>query len=554
MKIASLAAGAILALAPAALADTSVSARAVEYVCSAEHDAPPAGSVRRLVMVPGVGTGGFAVATTSQEAQAWFNYGMQLAHAFYHADAKAAFHKASELDPACAMCAWGEAWARGPTLNYDVSPQETKDAAALADKAATLAGAETPRNKALIAALKLRYAAPDAASALAFAKAMDGLSRRYPEDDEIAIMTSDAWLQLWSNHQDSQGVPRSVSVLEPVLQRHPNNTGAIHFYIHATELQGVPALALPYAERLGALAPAASHLVHMASHTYFRVGRYEDAAVSNAQAIAVDGAYARATHDPSVQGKIMYHGHDLRFGLAGALGSGDGPLAIRFADHARYAFPAPIIGGNAEMVVEQAYVALGRYAPDKALALTDPGKTAPFAEAMRHYARGEAFAAKGDAAGVKAEAALVQVPDGAALTPDPDPRGRGAIQAILKVARLTLEGRAAMLTGDDQAAVAAYEAAAAVQDASLRNGLLGDPPPWWFPERRSVAAALLASGQPRRAAEEARKALQTWPLEPLTLQVLAQAEQAEGKAADARRDAALARRGWRGGAVSLARI
>jgi tetratricopeptide (TPR) repeat protein len=552
MKMASLAAGAILALAPMALADVPVSAGAIGFLCSAEQDAPPTGSVRRLAMVPGVGTGGFAIATKSPQAQAWFNYGMQLAHAFYHADAKAAFHKASELDPGCAMCAWGEAWARGPTLNYDVSPQETKDAAALTDKAASLAGSESPKNKALIAALKLRYATPDAAAAVAFAKAMDGVSRQHPEDDEIAIMTSDAWLQLWSNHQDSQGVPRSVSVLEPVLQRHPNSTGAIHFYIHATEIQGAPALALPYAERLGSLAPAASHLVHMASHTYFRVGRYEDAAVSNAEAIAVDATYARATHDPSVQGRIMYHGHDLRFGLAGALASGDAPLAVRFADHARYAYPAPINGAGPQMVIEQAYAALGRYAPDKALALTGLGKDAPFAEAMRHYARGEAFATKGDSAGVKAEAALVQVADGQMLAPSPDQRD--AMLAVTKVARLTLEGRAAMLTEDYQAAVAAYEAAADVQDAKLANGQLGDPPPWWFPERRSVAAALLASGQPQRAVEEAHKALRTWPMEPLTLRVLAQAEQAEGKRADARRDAVSARRAWRGGAVSPAQI
>ena len=143
----------------------------------------------------------------------------------------------------------------------------------------------------------------------------------------------------------------------------------------------------------------------MASHTFFRVGRYEDAAVANAQAIAVDAAYLRAARDGEPQGKVAYHGHDLRFGLGGALAAGDGPLALRLAEHAAFAYPGAVAdGGPGQIVVAHAFIAYGRFAPDQALALPAPGKDAAFAEAMRHYARGEAFAAKGDAAGLRAEA------------------------------------------------------------------------------------------------------------------------------------------------------
>jgi predicted Zn-dependent protease len=65
---------------------------------------------------------------------------------------------------------------------------------------------------------------------------------------------------------------------------------------------------------------------------------------------------------------------------------------------------------------------------------------------------------------------------------------------------------------------------------------------------------LLASGEPVRAAEEARKALKAWPLEPLTLQVLSQAEAASGDRRGARRDLALAKAGWHGGVVSGAGV
>ena len=541
--------GLALCAAPAALAD-SASEVAIGFVCSAEHDPPQAGP-RRLAKVEDVGTGGFRVATANPEAQGWFDYGMRLAHAFYHEDAKLAFRRARAIDPDCAMCAWGEAWADGPTINFDVSAAERSGAAAITARAEALAGRETARNRDLIAALKLRYAGGGKQADVAYAKAMDSLSRRYPDDDEIAILTADAWIELFTVHDDRQGVSRAVAVLEPVLARSPDNTGAIHFYIHATELAGEPARALAYADRLGRLAPNASHLVHMASHTFFRVGRYEDAAVANAQAIAVDGAYLRRAHDTRPQGKVDYHVHNLRFGLAGAMASGDGPLAIRLADHASFAFPAALAAEpGAQIAAAGAAFAYGRYAPERALALADPGRAAPFAAAMRHYARGEAFAGRGDLGGVIAEAAAVEAQGGGAnATP---PYFRRTARAVLRIAALTLRGRAAMLQGRPDEAARRYGEAARIQDTDLAFLGAYDPPPWWYPERRSLAAALLAAGDPRRAAEEARTALKTWPREPLTLRVLADAERAAGQGAEAAQDLAGSKAGWRGGDISAA--
>jgi hypothetical protein len=553
MQLEALIGGLVLALAPLAMANDAMSVRAVGFICSAEQDPVPQGSHRELVRVGGVGTGGFPIVTDKPEAQAWFDYGMQLAHAFYHDDAKAAFKKAMAIDPKCAMCAWGEAWSLGPTINYDVDAGQIRAAADVAAKAEALAGGESDKNKALIAALELRVGSDHAAADLAFAKAVDALVVRYPEDDELAILASDAWLQEWRNHDNGQGLARAVHVLEPVLQRHPDNTGAIHFYIHATEINGQPALALPYAERLGALAPGASHLVHMASHTFFRVGRYEDAAIANAQAIAVDAAYLRAAHDASPQGAIRYHGHNLIFGLGGALASGDAPLGLRLAEHATYAFPQSIANSPPnQLIFGHAYAIYGRYAPDKALALADPGPKAPIAQALWHYARGEAFAARGDAAGVRTEAALTVLPEAQLASLSESTRKRAV--SVVRIAQLTLQGRAAMLAGDPKAAAAAYGAAAAIQDKAFSGQQFRDPPPWWYPERRSLAAALLAAKDPAGAAREARAALSVWPHDPLSLKVLGEAEAAQGQVTAAGRDQAEARRGWRGGDVSLARL
>ena len=86
-----------------------------------------------------------------------------------------------------------------------------------------------------------------------------------------------------------------MALIEPILAKAPNNTAAIHYYIHATEVAGQPALALPYAEKLAGLAPKASHLIHMAAHTFYHVGRYEDAATINASAMRTDSDHLTET-------------------------------------------------------------------------------------------------------------------------------------------------------------------------------------------------------------------------------------------------------------------
>ena len=85
-----------------------------------------------------------------------------------------------------------------------------------------------------------------------------------------------------------------VAILEGVLAKDPNHPGANHYYIHAVEASPNPERALPSAQRLAGLAPAAGHLVHMPAHIYMRVGRYDDAAEANRRAIAADERYIDA--------------------------------------------------------------------------------------------------------------------------------------------------------------------------------------------------------------------------------------------------------------------
>jgi hypothetical protein len=134
----------------------------------------------------------------------------------------------------------------------------------------------------------------------------------------MSAQTSRAGRGLEAHHYNRAHLDRAIEILEAVLQRAPDDTGAIHFYIHATEMDGAGVRALPYAEKLQALAPAASHLVHMPSHTYFWAGRYRAAELSNLDAVEIDKLNAARLKLKGGVFGLVYHGHNVQYGEGAA--------------------------------------------------------------------------------------------------------------------------------------------------------------------------------------------------------------------------------------------
>lgn len=533
------------ALAAAFLAIPTVAAREVPnlgvgFICRAE-DAPKVDKAE-LVRLPGMGSGGMAADTAEPEAKAWFDYGLKLYHAFYHEEAEQAFAKAAALDPKCGACAWGVSLSLGSTLNTQPTPAETAEALKAAERAEKLAPAGDARLQGLIAALKARYqpGVPPGAREGPYGRAMSELARRFPEDHEIANLAAHA-LIIPARVADYSGVARAEELLEGVLAKRPNDTAAIHYYIHATEFAGHAAEALPYAERLAELAPQAGHLVHMGTHTLMRVGEYHDVAVRNAQALKVDSVQRPQGYAIAPVAE-RYYAHNYQFGLAGALMSGDRALALKYADHAPRVASAGRAGDPRQAFAQgRAFVALGRLDPDRALALPE-GPDDPRAKRIyRQYARGEAFAAKGDIGGAGREAKALL-----ALSDEARKAGEVPLANIAAIAADVVAGRAAMSARQYDVAAEHFAAAAERQKKVFPVYDNFDPPPWWYPVRRSLAAAHLKAGRYATAAREARTSLADWPQDALALRVLAEAEAKLGQRKEARRHAAEARRAWRG--------
>ena len=505
---------------------------------------PPAiAGPHRLVMVAGMGNDHMPVDTSNAAAQRWFDYGLTLSRAFEHADAKLAFQKAAALDPACSLCIWGEAYSLGPTINYLVDREDSTAALALALRARRAAGPRlSGEDRRLEAAMIDRYehGGEDGGADLRYARDLDLILHDDPGNLELEIFDAEAWL-IMEFHHDRSGLTRIVTRLTPLVRAHPDYTGLVHFYIHATEDSGTPQLAEPYVARLAELCPNASHLVHMPAHTYYRVGRYEDAARANIAALQADLAYAQATHSPTPLGRLMYHFHDVQFGLAAAMLSGDSHIGLRLIDQFNRDFPDPAgYDNHTEMAAGLVYAGFGRLAPPRQVLSAPEGPSAkPFLIAMRHYARGEAFARLGNATAVRAEADRLRAFKESAA----ESAWGGMFSKTVRIASLVLDGRADRLAQDPSGAIRAFRQAAELQDASFGQG--GDPPRWWYPVRRSLAAALLAQGDVAAAERESSTVLGSWKLDPVTLAVRSAAERSR-KDERAKLDWAAARRGWSG--------
>ncbi|MFM9936810.1 MAG: hypothetical protein ACKVOL_11510 [Novosphingobium sp.] len=483
-------------------------------------------------LLPGYGNGGFTVTTMVPAAQAFFSNGMELSAAFAHKAAIAATSEAVRLDPSCAMCLWGEALVSGPTINYGSDPKERAPLLVLARKAKALAAKMgTARERDLIDALIPRYLPGKDTHRrdVGYAAAMQKVAARYPQDNEIAVLTADA-LMVSAFQEDADdfnhdALASAVTLLETVLKRAGEYTPAIHFYIHATETGGEPEKAERYADQLARLAPNASHLVHMPSHTYFWVGRYQDAADTNWRAVEIGKANAKRLGLPEPKGvwDLPYHSHNVIFGLGGAMMAGDARTALNLA--------RPLVAQSAErekaepfsqMLAAAGYFAMARF-DDPAAVLTLAEPKLPYLKAARHYARGEALVWLRDLAGAKAELAAIPAQVATKGKDGKIDRDHRAPEQMLGITRGVLEGRIAMAEGRTKDAVKAFTAAADIEETPDFMQF-SDPPAFWYPVRRDVAAALLAMGDAAGARIAAEASLRLRPRDAVAEEVLRGAE------------------------------
>ena len=487
-----------------------------------------------------------AIMTADPGAQRYFDQGMVLAFGFNHAESIRSFRAAQRLDPGCAMCFWGEALATGPNINVTskgkavMSPDEQVGAYSALEKARALIADASEIERDLIAALGERYAATPVEDRdpldRAYAAALGELASKYPAEDDVAAMFAEAWMNTmpWDYWSDGE-TPRPetvpvIAALERIIARSPRHPLALHLYIHAVEASSSPGRAEAAADTLATLVPGAGHLVHMPAHIFWRVGRYNDAAEANVRAAAIDEAYIAQCNAQGFY-PAMYYPHNIHFLWAAASMEGRRAVAIdaarKVAANVRLEqidqFPAVEFFRSIPLL---ALLQFGRW--DEVLAEPEPRADLAYSMAIRHYARGVAFANKGDlAAAREAQNALVALKaNERVLRIDGNDY---PASALLAIADALLLGEIALAEGSAETAITHFTAAVAGQDALPYM----EPPFWYYPTRQTLGLALLRADRAAEAEQVYAKDLEIYPHNGWSTYGLIQSLEAQGKTEEA---------------------
>jgi tetratricopeptide (TPR) repeat protein len=339
---------------------------------------------------------------------------------------------------------------------------------------------------------------------------MAHVAQRYPDDLDAATLYAEALFLLLPRPGAfdiaNPDVAHLLSVLENALERDVRHSGACHLYVHTTELTNEPQRAAACAEHLGSAMPAASHLNHMPSHTWTRMGRWGDAVDASLRAWETD------RKAPSGETIATYPAHDLQMLVLAACMDGQGTLAIRAAQG------LTILTGE-PMYHALALVRFGRFSEISALGQR-PAADIP--AAIWDFAQGYARLRSGDTRGARQFLMRVDA------TAD---SSRAAFR--FHPARTLLGVLAGILDGEIERAerrlpdaIAAFERAVAMDDALV----IDDPEPLPFAARHWLGAALIDARRFTDAERVYRADLSRHPHNGWSLVGLQQALRGQGKA------------------------
>jgi len=219
------------------------------------------------------------------EAQKLFDRGMLYQHSFWYRASQKMYEDTLKADPSCSIAYWGIALSL--LWNPHAAPpvKNLAEGAVAIEKARTL-GFKTEREQAYVDALAVMYTNYDKVDhrtrVVAYAKAMEALAQRYPDDDEAQIHYALA-LNTSASPADKTYANqlKGAAILEPIALRQPLHPGIAHYLIHLYDYPPIAYKGIEAARRYAKVAPDAPHALHMPSHIFTRVGYWNDSIASN---------------------------------------------------------------------------------------------------------------------------------------------------------------------------------------------------------------------------------------------------------------------------------
>ena len=483
-----------------------------------------------------IGLGPFSrtITTDSNEAQAFFDQGIQLMYSFTLMDAARSFREAQLRDPDCAMCYFGEAWAWGPYMNGPMGVGALPRAQAAIKKALELAPNHASRiERELIDAMAVRYVGrtdrtPQLAVDTAYSDAMARVYEANKADLDVGYLFAESLMLLEPRRGnwdiERREIQRIHQALEEILAKDIRHPGSCHLYIHSTESTTQPNKAEACADFLGGSIPGASHINHMPSHTYNEVGRWGDGVRANQRAWHSDQAAEYG------EGFAIYTSHNLHMLLFAASNDGQGAVAIQAgADYTTAT-------GGAQYYEVLTRVRFGRF--EDILAMESDDTENPIFKAFWDFGQGYAHLRAGHVD--VAREFLEAIQEGRGSAPEAAQfRGHSASD-LLGIVGGILDGEILREVGRTAEAIESFERAVVIEDG-LRYD---EPEPLNFSVRDWLGAILLEVDRSAQAEAVYRAALEDHPFNGWSLFGLEQALRAQGKVGEAEETAKILETSW----------
>jgi tetratricopeptide (TPR) repeat protein len=260
---------------------------------------------RTLPLRQGIGNLHETVTTSSKDAQAFYDQGLDYVHSFEWIEAARSFHQALRLDPNLAMAYLG-------LSDVYIGLQDPAQARPALEKAQALAGklSDRERQRIEIRSRQLEYleSGGDMQKYFAYRKQIGDALSAHPEDPWLWIMRGFAEEGTPTGHGQG-GTIDTVAFYQTALALSPDNFAAHHYLTHTFENLGRTQEAIEHSEAYVRLAPAIPHAHHMHGHELRRVGRTQEAVAEFRKADELEIAYYAAEHvDPNLD---WHHGHNL---------------------------------------------------------------------------------------------------------------------------------------------------------------------------------------------------------------------------------------------------
>lgn len=280
----------LLASAPALAQETGAQDEdaARRWGHSSHGSAYDVGPRQRPWVMEGIGSVTFPITTSNPEAQQWFDQAVTLMHGFWWYEAERSLRWCLKLDPECAMAYWGLAI----TVKNGNDPERSAEFMA---KAVELQDQVTRRERDFIEMTRLFQAMYDSEgeeeygeAATEAMRANDKLLMDYPDDVEAKALY---WLLSGEAMRDAHLARYGVeAVIEDALELDPDHVGVLHYRIHNWDgKEG--RYVIDTCLKLGDIAPACGHLLHMPGHVLSGIGLWHEAAISMDRATRVEKAY-----------------------------------------------------------------------------------------------------------------------------------------------------------------------------------------------------------------------------------------------------------------------